>query len=201
MQTVSDPVNGISNPKAIPGAVMLYTINVSNQGAGAVDSDTMVITETVPTGSELFVDTSGGDPVAFTDGPVVSGLTYSYAGDVTFSNQPGGGPPYSYSPTPNALGYDPLVTGFRINPGWAGECRGRRQLPEFQHHAQRTGAVGSIPLRRRALEVRLAILGERRQAFAQVRRVDRLFHAVYLHLQYLLETRRQRSLTDGLQAA
>ena len=29
----SDPVSGASNPKAIPGAVVLYTITVSNQGA------------------------------------------------------------------------------------------------------------------------------------------------------------------------
>lgn len=116
VQTISDPINGSTNPKAIPGAVMLYTINVSNQGPGVVDNNTMAITDIVPTDSALFVDTSGGDPIVFSDGPIASGLSYTYASDVTYSNQPGGGPPYSYVPTADPQGYDSSVTGYRINP-------------------------------------------------------------------------------------
>ncbi len=33
VQTSSDPVNSTTNPKAIPGAVMLYTVTVTNAGA------------------------------------------------------------------------------------------------------------------------------------------------------------------------
>ncbi|MGA8204264.1 MAG: hypothetical protein WB812_07060 [Woeseiaceae bacterium] len=115
-QTLSDPINGGSNPKAIPGAVVQYTLGVSNQGAGTVDAGSMVITDPLPAGVALYVDTSGGDPIVFADGAVASGLSWSYATDVTFSNQPDGGPPYNYTPVPDAQGFDPAVTGFRINP-------------------------------------------------------------------------------------
>ncbi len=118
-RTISDPVNGTTNPKAIPGAVVEYTVGVSNQGLGPVDVDSLVITDPLPPDTALFVDTSGGDPIVFVDGPVPSGLTYDYATDVTFSNQVGGGPPYNYIPTPDVQGFDPAVTGYRINPGGA----------------------------------------------------------------------------------
>ena len=117
VQTVSDPVNGASGPKNIPGAVIAYTVSVTNQGPGTVDADSLVITDPVPANSALFVDSSGGDAIVFVDGPVSSGLTYSSATDVSYSNQPGGGPPYTYTPTPDAAGFDPAVTGFRVAPG------------------------------------------------------------------------------------
>ncbi|MFQ5610071.1 MAG: hypothetical protein ACE5F8_07355, partial [Woeseiaceae bacterium] len=113
---IFDPVNGTTAPKAIPGASIRYTIGVTNQGIGNVDNDTMVITDEVPTNTSLFVDTSGGDPIVFIDGATPSGLAFTFASDVGFSNQPGGGPPYNYIPVPDAQGFDPGVTGFRINP-------------------------------------------------------------------------------------
>ncbi|MCH8865445.1 MAG: hypothetical protein IID58_01210 [Proteobacteria bacterium] len=118
-QTLTDPINGSANPKAIPGAVIQYTLGVSNQGLGPVDADSLVITDPLPTDTALFVDTSGGDPITFVDGAVASGLTYTFATDVTFSKKAGGGPPYNYAPVPDAQGFDAVVTGFRINPGGA----------------------------------------------------------------------------------
>ena len=114
--TLSDPINLASNPKAIPGSVSEYTLEVSNQGLGAVDVDTMVITDVIDTDASLYVSTAGGDPVQFTDGAIASGLVFSYASDVTYSNQPGGGAPYTYNPIPDVDGYDAAVTGIRINP-------------------------------------------------------------------------------------
>ena len=116
-QTLSDPVNGGSGPKAIPGAIIQYTISLSNQGPGSVDSDSLVITDPVPANTSLFVDTSGADPIVWIDGPVASGLSYDYATDVTFSSQIGGGPPYNHPPSPDAQGFDPAITGFRIEFG------------------------------------------------------------------------------------
>ena len=118
-QTLSDPVNGGANPFSIPGAVVQYTISVTNQGPGVVDAGSMVITDPVPPNTALFVDTGGGDPIVWIDGVTTSGLTYSYATDVTFSIQAGGGPPYDYTPEPDAQGFDPAVTGFRIEFGGA----------------------------------------------------------------------------------
>jgi uncharacterized repeat protein (TIGR01451 family) len=115
-QTLTDPINGGSNPKAIPGAVVQYTVGVSNQGPGSPDPNSIIITDPLPAGTALFVDTSGGDPIVFVDGSVPSGLVYNYAGNVTFSSQPGGGAPYNHVPMPDAQGFDPLITGYRINP-------------------------------------------------------------------------------------
>jgi len=75
-----------------------------------------VITDVLPANTALYVDTSGGDPITFVDGPIASSLSYSYATDVTFSNQVGGGAPYNYVPTPDAQGFDPAVAGVQISP-------------------------------------------------------------------------------------
>jgi hypothetical protein len=50
------------------------------------------------------------------DGAPASGLVFNYAANVRYSNQPGGGAPYNYTPVPDASGFDPNVTGFRIAP-------------------------------------------------------------------------------------
>ena len=115
-QLLSDPVNGSSTPLAIPGALVQYTVGVTNQGIGTVDSDSLVVTDPLPANVALFVDTSGGDPITFTNGSTPSGLAYNYATDVTFSNQVGGGPPFNYTPVPDADGFDPAITGYRVAP-------------------------------------------------------------------------------------
>jgi hypothetical protein len=118
VQTISDPVNLGVNPKAIPGAVMLYTIQAVNSGAGAVDNNSMEVIDVVPADTMMCIDAAcSNPPVAFTcSATPVCGLTYNYAADVTYSNQPGGGPPYTYTPSPDADGYDANVTGVRIAP-------------------------------------------------------------------------------------
>lgn len=115
-QVLSDPVNGTSSPKAIPGANIRYTLGVTNQGLGTVDNDSLMITDVMPANTALFVDTGAGDPITFVDGPVTSGLAYSYSTDVVFSNQAGGGAPFNYTPIPDAQGFDTAVTGVQVNP-------------------------------------------------------------------------------------
>ncbi len=112
---VSDPVNGTVNPKAIPGAVIEYRIRVSNEGSAPIDADTIVIQDILPP-VDSFVATGSGPPIQFADGSVSSGLTYSYASDVSWSSQPGGGAPFSYVPVADGAGYDSAPTGIRINP-------------------------------------------------------------------------------------
>ena len=130
-QTLSDPVNGSVGPKAIPGAVVQYTVAVVNQGIGTVDADSLVITDPTPPDTALYVDTSAGDPISFTDGATPSGLGYNYATDVTYSNQAGGGPPYNYVPVPDAQGFDPAITGFRIAPTGAMNAAAGGNTPSF----------------------------------------------------------------------
>jgi len=113
---LSDPINGSSGPKAIPGAFVEYTVNVVNQGIGTVDANSVEITDPMPANTALFVSTLSGDPIVFVDGSPPSGLLYNYAVDVTYSNQVGGGAPFTYIPVPDVQGFDPLVTGYRIAP-------------------------------------------------------------------------------------
>jgi hypothetical protein len=122
-ETFSDPLNNTTNPKAIPGAFVVYSIVVTNVGSSPVDASTVLITDAMPANTDLFVGDIGGagsGPVAFTNGVPSSGLTYTFtslasaADDVSFSNDSGA--TYTYTPTPNANGVDPAVTHIRINP-------------------------------------------------------------------------------------
>jgi uncharacterized repeat protein (TIGR01451 family) len=122
VQTYSDPANGTTGPKAIPGAVMLYTVIVTNSGAGLVDNNTTVVTDPIPANTALFVgdlNGAGSGPVLFTDGSVGSGLSYSFinlgsgADNISFSNN--GGTTYAYTPIPDADGFDANVTNFKVS--------------------------------------------------------------------------------------
>ncbi len=81
-----------------------------------VDANSIVIEDAVPANTALYVDTGSGDPILFVDGVTSSGLSYNFTTDVTFSNQVGGGAPFTYIPMPDGQGFDPLVTGFRAAP-------------------------------------------------------------------------------------
>lgn len=116
-EVLTDPLNGVVNPKRIPGAMIRYSVIVGNTGPGLVDNGSVVITDPIPARSTLFISTAGGDPVEFLDGTPASGLTFAYATNVSYSNQAGGGPPYNYVPVPDANGCDAAVTGLRVTPG------------------------------------------------------------------------------------
>lgn len=109
--TLSDPINGASGPYAIPGAEVEYTITVTNEGPGTVDAGSLTITDVIA--GDVALRITPAPTVAFTDGGVASGVSLNPA-DVTFSNQPGGGAPYDYTPVPDGSGIDAAVTGIRI---------------------------------------------------------------------------------------
>jgi len=112
VQTVSDPFNGVVNPKAIPGAVMSYTVIVTNQGTGATDPDTVVITDPIPANTSMCVSSTCSNPPVTGSCANGCGLTYNYATDVTYFDQFDN----SYTPAPDAAGYDPLARKVRVNP-------------------------------------------------------------------------------------
>jgi uncharacterized repeat protein (TIGR01451 family) len=104
---LSDGVSG-SNPKAIPGARIQYTITVSNTGNLAVDSNSIVIVDPFP--PEFTFDAS--TPMTMNVGN--SGLAaFNQSTMVTYSNQPGGGAPYT---APLGSGYNSNLTGLRFQP-------------------------------------------------------------------------------------
>lgn len=114
----SDPVNGSSNPKAIPGAIVEYQLVLTNPSSNAVDADTLVVTDPLPDRTELSIadiNGAGSGPVMFSDGTPASGLTLVYPDDVEFSDD--NGATWSYLPTdPDMDGIDPAVTDIRIRP-------------------------------------------------------------------------------------
>ena len=114
---VSDPANGTTQPKRMPGAVVEYSVTVSSTNANVSDNNSIALVEAVPAQASLYVGDLGGGgsgPVSFTNGPPSSGLTYTAATDLSFSIN--GGASWGYTPVPDANGYDSLVTHLRIAP-------------------------------------------------------------------------------------
>jgi len=103
---ISDPINGGSNPKRIPSAVIEYSVVPSNSGTASPDANTVVVTDAIDAASVAFDTTTGVVP---SDGVTSSGLAM---GTVTYSDTPAPGP-YVYDYVPGA-GYDGAVTSIRV---------------------------------------------------------------------------------------
>jgi len=123
----SDPFNGTSTPKRIPGGVVTYNIITTNSGQGSVDNDEVILTDPIPTNTDLVVTDFGGvgsGPIAFTDGTTTSGMTYTFTSlssttdDVRFFTDSACTAPGVEGTTPvaNTDGVDPLIRCVRINP-------------------------------------------------------------------------------------
>ena len=117
---LNDPVNGVTNPKNIPGAEVLYTLRVTNTGPGTVDNNTLLVTDPIPVNTILFVGdlgAPGSGPVSFLQGTPTSNLTWTYSSpaslvdDLEFSND--NGATWTFVPTPP---YDTAVNRIRLMP-------------------------------------------------------------------------------------
>jgi uncharacterized repeat protein (TIGR01451 family) len=114
---LSDPVSGTSNPKRVPGAIVRYVITVRNSGPGPVDAGTLLLTDVVPTDTELCVAALCASPVVeFVDGTPASGLSFNPSTHVGYSANAGGVAPYNYLPAPDSSGFDGNVKGLSIAP-------------------------------------------------------------------------------------
>lgn len=116
----SDPVNGLTNPKLIPGAFANYSLTITAPLGTAPTSNSVIVTDAIPSNLSLFVGAyaPGPGPILFTPGS--SGLTYGFtslasnADDLEFSDN--GGASWTYMPTADADGVDPAITHVRIRP-------------------------------------------------------------------------------------
>jgi hypothetical protein len=120
--TYSDPINSMSNPKAIPGAIKQYTLELRNPGLPTT-TNTLVVTQPIASNLSFYVNDMGGSgswPVLFTQGTPTSGLSYTFTSlasgtdDIDFSNN--GGATWTYTPTPGGNGCDSAVTNIRVRP-------------------------------------------------------------------------------------
>ena len=106
-------------PYSLPGADVLYTITVTNTGSGSTDTDAVFAYDALPSTLTFFngdIDGAGPltGPVAFTQ--TGSGLTFSSATDVRYSNlaaAPASFAACSYTPV---AGYDAAVRYVCFNP-------------------------------------------------------------------------------------
>ena len=109
---VSDPVNGTTDPKAIPGAIVRYSFQVQNSGPAAVDNNTLLIVDTLP----LQITVGSAAAPIFTQGSPTSGLTFSSATDIRYSNsatKPATFAACTYTPV---AAYDPAVKYVCLRP-------------------------------------------------------------------------------------
>ncbi len=110
--TLSDPLNGTANPKAIPGAIMRYTLSVSNSGAASVDGNSVLLIDSLP--PQITVGTAAAP--TFTQGTPSSALTFNAGTDIRYSNAvsaPSSFAACTYSPV---SAYDPAVHYICLNP-------------------------------------------------------------------------------------
>jgi uncharacterized repeat protein (TIGR01451 family) len=108
MEVVSDPVRNRTNPLAIPGARIRYSLTVTNRGDGPVDADSLILDDTLPANFHF----DGAVPVSFIDGSTASGLDpFDAATMVSFAASTSG-PFVSVAPG----GVDPSVRAIRIAP-------------------------------------------------------------------------------------
>ncbi|HEV8444733.1 MAG TPA: right-handed parallel beta-helix repeat-containing protein, partial [Steroidobacteraceae bacterium] len=123
VQTVSDPIQGTTNAKAIPGALTKYTVRVTNSGSGAVDNNTVIISDPIPANTKMYIGdigAAGSGPVGFANGSPSSALTFTYTAlnsttdDLGFSSD--GGVTWTYVPTADAQGCDAAITTIRMRP-------------------------------------------------------------------------------------
>ena len=124
VNVMNDPINGATFPKAIPGAVMTYTVDVLNQGNISSDLGSTVIVQELASNLELYVDDfdGAGSPVDFTDGSgtTASGLNYVFSAinngsdSISFSSD---GTNFNHTVT-STDGYDSAITHFKLTlPG------------------------------------------------------------------------------------
>ncbi len=127
-EVIFDPISS-SNYKAIPGAIVEYTVNINNAGFGYADNNSVVVADPIPVGTTLFFGQNPPvplvvKPVDFIDGAAASGLNFTLdvidlgntTDDVEFYNMGGS---VLVTPTYDANGFDtttPPIDFIRINP-------------------------------------------------------------------------------------
>ena len=109
----SDPQNGTTNPKLIPGADLIYTLTVTNSNSSPVDLSTSVLTDPLPATVTFYngdLDDAGPLTTNYSFAPGTTGLTLG-TGNITYSNN--GGASYAYTPS---AGYDAAVNALKFAP-------------------------------------------------------------------------------------
>lgn len=128
VEVFSDPIHGASSTnnysKALPGALLTYTLTAINTGSGTAQNNSIWINDSTPQNTAMsvadFTGIAGTGPIYVEPVSSPSGLTYNFislsssSDDIEFSNN--NGTDFNYSPVADASGTDKNITHFRINP-------------------------------------------------------------------------------------
>lgn len=109
---VSDPHRGTTSPLSIPGAVVRYSIMISNSGPSAVDANSLVVLDALPNGIEVGTASSP----TFTNGTPSSGLTFTAGTDIRYSSAVAAPANYAACNYTPVSAYDAAVRHVCINP-------------------------------------------------------------------------------------
>ncbi len=108
VQTIYDPSNLLVNPKAIPGAVLEYTLKAENFGFMHADDNTTLLQDTIPANMKTCVSNTGQCKAPYlvaasnTSGMSLGAVTYTIGGvDVT-------------NPPADAEGFNANVTAVKV---------------------------------------------------------------------------------------
>ncbi len=115
---ISDDINGLLNPKAIPGAVLNMLVNVTNNGNISTDLNSTVIVQAIDAETKFYIGNfNGAGPIDFNDGSNASGLIYNYSGlndntdSLSFSVD---GSNFNHTAVDDGEGYDPAITHIKL---------------------------------------------------------------------------------------
>jgi len=111
--------SGSASPYAIPGSDVIYTISVDNTGSGPVDADSLVLIDALPPEITFYNDDidDGGPLTGIIDFDAgTSGLTFTEATDLGFSNAATKPTNFAACNYPPAAGYDPNITFVCLAP-------------------------------------------------------------------------------------
>lgn len=109
---ISDPINGTTNPKFIPGAIINYSFTVANTGPSTVDNNTVVLIDTLP--SQISVGSAAAP--SFVQGSPTSGLTFNATNDIRYSNATTAPTSFAACTYTPVASYDPAVRYVCLNP-------------------------------------------------------------------------------------
>lgn len=124
----ADPIHGKNTAnnfsKALPGAILTYTLSAKNSGPGVAQADSIIISDALPSNTFMVVndfdDVDNQGPVLSLSSNTNSGLNYNFIAlnssndDLEFSNDNGAS--FNYSPIADSNGIDRAITHFRIKP-------------------------------------------------------------------------------------
>jgi len=114
-KTIVSTTDEFGSSFAIPGAKVVYQVQVTNSGSAAVDNNTVVVTDPIPAGTKLCFAAACGVPTFTVNTSGLTGAAFEYS-TVASPNECANASFTGYVPVDDGTGADPAVTCVRESP-------------------------------------------------------------------------------------